>query len=598
MDAAQRKLATIMVADVVGYSRLAGIDEEGTLEALRALRHDLIDRVIEQHRGRVVKLMGDGMLVEFASAVEAVRCGITLQQDMAARNAGVPSNKRIVFRIGINFGDVVVEEDGDLMGDVVNIAARLESIADSGGIALSEDAWRQARGKISVEFADLGNRKLKNIALPVRVYSASADALYAPTGSGASRSAYPLLPDKPSIAVLPLLNLGGNPDQDYFADAIAEDIVTALSRWHWFFVIARNSSFVYKGRAVDVKQIGNELGVRYLLEGSVRRSGTRVRITAQLIDAVTSAHIWADNFDRELADIFALEDEITECVVSAIEPAMLQSEEIRIARKSPKDLSAFDCFLRGMWHFNRTSQSDYHEALSLFRQCIAGDPDLALGHIGLARTLYGGVIDRWSADPARDLAQAAEEGRIAVTLDPRDAHGHFALSGALLYLGQHDEALDEAQKSIALNPNFAFGHFRLGQVLTYIGSPAEAVASIERSIRHSPHDPQLGSMIALLALAHYHASNYAESMRRANAALHLHEDRARAVLAASFARLGRIEEARSTLADLIPSLTQSSARRGVSLAPYAKPADREHLLEGLRLAGLSQAMVDSFANRR
>ncbi len=376
---AARKLATILAADIVGYSRLTGIDEEGTLERLRALRRELLDPAIDQHRGEVVKRVGDGILVEFASVVDAVRCAIALQQGMAVRNADVPPDRRIVYRIGINLGDIVVEEDGDLMGDVVNIAARLEGIADPGGIVLSEDAWRQARGKITVEFVDQGERELKNIALPVRVYSASPSGLKSSNVPVASRPSYPPLPDRPSIAVLPFLNFGGHQEQEYFADAITEDIVTGVSRWRWFFVIARNSSFAYKNRAVDVKQIGRELGVRYLLEGSVQQSGTRVRITGQLIDVATAAHVWADTFDRELADIFALQDEITEYVVSAIEPAMLHSEGVRIVRKNPKDLSAFDSFQRGMWYLNAVSQNSNNDALSLFRQCISHDPELSLG---------------------------------------------------------------------------------------------------------------------------------------------------------------------------------------------------------------------------
>src|SRR5208282_2595999 len=508
MSAPVRKLATILAADIVGYSRLTGADEENTLERLRALRRELLDPVIEQHRGRVVKRIGDGILVEFASVVDSVRCAVALQQGMAVRNAGVAPDRCIVFRIGINLGDIVVEEDGDLMGDAVNIAARLEGIADPGGIMLSEDAWRQALGKITIEFADLGERELKNIALPVHVYSASPEGLSSSDAPIASRPVYPPLPDRPSIAVLPFLNMGGQPEQEYLADAITEDLLTALSRWRWFFVIARNSSFAYKNRAVDVKQIGRELGVRYLLEGSVRQGGTRVRITGQLIDVSTAAHIWADNFDRELADIFALQDEITENVVSAIEPAMLHSEGVRIVRKNPKDLSAFDCFQRGMWHFNAMSQTSYQEALSLFRQCIARDPELSLGYIGLARTLYNGVTYGWTSEPRRDLVEAQGAARTAITLDPHDAYGHFALSGASLYLGLHEESLDEAERAIALNPNFAFAHFRLGQVLMYLGRPADAVAPIERSMRHSPFDPQLGAMRTQLALVHYHAGNY------------------------------------------------------------------------------------------
>jgi adenylate cyclase len=345
--AAIRKLAAILAADIAGYGKLVGADEEGTLEELRTLHREFLDPEIERHHGRVVKRTGDGILVEFASVVDGVRCAIAVQQGIAQRNASIPPGRRIEFRIGIHLGDVVIEDDGDLMGDGVNIAARLEGIADPGGISVSEDAWRHARGKITVEFLDLGDRQLKHVAFPVRVYSASPLALRASAAPMGLPSAYPPLPDKPSIAVLPFLNLGGQ-DREYLAEAITEDIITALSRWHWFFVISRNSSFAYKGRAVDVKQIGRELGIRYVLEGSVRQNGARLRVTGQLIDVATAAHIWADSFDRELTDIFALQDEITEQVVNAIEPAMLQSEGIRIIRKNLKDLNAFSSFQRGM----------------------------------------------------------------------------------------------------------------------------------------------------------------------------------------------------------------------------------------------------------
>jgi adenylate cyclase len=593
MCAAARKLATILAADIAGYGRLVGVDEEGTLETLRALRRELIDPTIERHRGRVVKRTGDGILIEFVSVVDAVRCAMAVQQAMVTRNAGIPSARRIEFRVGINLGDIVVEEDGDLMGDGVNIAARLEGIADPGGIMLSDDAWRQARGKVTVEAVDLGERRLKNIELPVRVYGISPAASEAPAAPAASPRPHPPLPDKPSIAVLPFLNLTGNPDQEYFADAITEDIVTALSRWHWFFVIARNSSFAYKNRAVDVKQIGRELGVRYVLEGSVQRSATRVRATGQLIDSATAAHIWADTIDRDIADIFALQDAITEQVVTAIEPAMLQSEGARIVRKNPKDLTAFDCFQRGMWQFNKMSQPTWHEALALFREAVARDPELALGHSGVARALYTGVAYAWTTAPDRDLAEAEEAAQTAIRLDARDAYGHFALSGTLLYLGRHQEALDEAGRTIALNPNFAFGHFRLGQVLTYSGRAAEAVSPIERSMRHSPYDPQLGAMLTQLALAHYQAHNYPEAQRHAQSAIILRHPTAYAVAAASLARLGRTDEARAAITAFLPGFQQQLASRTLRLVPYANAADQAHLFDGLRLAGLEKAMLDA-----
>jgi adenylate cyclase len=331
----ERRLAAILAADVAGYSRLTGSDEEGTLARLKALRHELIDPAIANARGRVIKTMGDGILIEFQSAVDAVRCAIEVQRGMTHRNAGLVQDQRIEFRVGIHVGDVVVDGD-DLLGDGVNIAARLEGIAETGGITLSEEAYRHVTGKVAASFVDLGEQNLKNIARPVRVYrvelgEGSAEQPNAPTLA---------LPDKPSIAVLPFQNMSGDAEQDYFCDGMVEDIITGLSRIRWLFVIARNSSFTYKGKAVDVKQVGRELGVRYVLEGSVRKAANRVRITGQLIDATTGAHLWADRYDRPLDDIFAVQDEITLSVVGAIEPSLRLAEIERVKRKRPENLGA------------------------------------------------------------------------------------------------------------------------------------------------------------------------------------------------------------------------------------------------------------------
>ncbi len=354
-----RKLAAILAADVVGYRRLAGADEDRTLARLRALRSDLIDPTIAVHNGRVVKRTGDGSLVEFRSVVDAVRCAIEVQNGMVERNAGLPPERRIEFRVGIHLGDVVEERDGDLMGDGVNIAARLEGIAKPGTICLSEDAYRQVRARLNLAVSDLGQTKLKNIAEPIRVYSLGvgvpAEArLTTQVGVAVPQPPSPhlALPDKPSIAVLPFQNMSGDPEQEYFADGVAEDIITALSKFRWFFVIARNSTFVYKGQAVDIKRVGNELGVRYVLEGSVRKTGNRVRLTAQLIEAATGRHLWAQRYDRELADIFAVQDEVTETVVGAIEPELQRTEFARVRTKNPNELDAHDFFQRGRYHLN------------------------------------------------------------------------------------------------------------------------------------------------------------------------------------------------------------------------------------------------------
>lgn len=394
------------------------------------------------------------------------------------------------------------------------------------------------------------------------------------------------LPDKPSIAVLPLTNLSSDTEQEYFADAVTEDLTTALSRWRSFFVIARNSAFAYKGRAVDATQIGRELGVRYLLEGSVRAVGSRVRITAQLVDAADGTHVWADNFDRDLVNILALQDEITESVVAAIEPAMLRREGARAARKDLRDFTALDCFYRGMSHLNEVSPEGYRKALSEFREAIAREPELALGHIGLSRTLYAGAMYNWSTDPGRDLEEAYASASTAIRLDSSDAYGPFALSGAALYLGRQTEALDAAQRAVGLNENFAFAYNRLGQVLVYMGRPVEAIAPLERSLRHSPFDPQMGLMLCGLALAHYLARNYAEACRYARAATQQNYPPAFAVVGASLARQGRLEEARQAIpADLTPTVTAQVSR----LMSSVNPADRDHLMGGIALAGLALA---------
>ncbi|MBS0411861.1 MAG: TIR domain-containing protein [Proteobacteria bacterium] len=388
------------------------------------------------------------------------------------------------------------------------------------------------------------------------------------------------LPGKPSIAVLPFQNLSGDAEQEYFADAITEDVITALSQWRWFFVIAWNSSHAYKDAAIDVQRAGRELGVRYVLQGSVRKSGSRVRVSAQLADAADGTNVWAARFDRDLVDVLALQDEITEQVVAAIEPAMLQGEGVRVARKSLTDYSALDFFHRGMWHLNRVSRDGYDQALSLFRRAIERDPDLSLGHIGLARILYGGAIYGWSPQANADLQEAHAEAQTAIGLDGRDACAWFASAGAALYLGDYAGALDDSERSVALNPNFAFGHYRLGQVLIYTGRPAEAVAPIERSLRLSPYDPQLGPMRDLLALAYYQSHDYAEAAVQARAAVRLNNARGSNLLAASLARLGRREEA----ARALPPPPERDVGRRPMVAAYADPAFQDHLREGLRLA--------------
>ena len=579
----QRGLRAILAADIEGYSRLVARDEDATLAAVASLIDEVVRPAVAEGGGDVIKTTGDGVLAAFASAAEAVRCAMAIQARTASRNGQAASDRRILFRIGVHAAEVVVE-DGDLFGHGVNVAARLEGLADPGGIAVSGRVYEDVNGRLEAEFEDLGPQKLKNIPRPVQVYRLRGQGAPSPAAAPLS------LPSKPSIVVLPFRNMSGDPEQEYFADAITDDIVTALSRWRWFFVIGRNSSFALKGRELDLASVGRELGVRYVLQGSVRRGGTRMRVSVQLVQAADGANIWAENYDRELADVLALQDEITEQVVGAIEPAMLQSEGVRTARKDLSDFDALDCFQRGMWHMNKVSAEGCRLAISFFRRAIERDPELALGYTGLARALYGLAVYDWSERPMSDLAEARTAAHTAIRLDPRDAYGYFASSGASLYLGRHSEALEEARKTLSLNPNLAFGHFRLGQVLVYSGRAAEAVAPIERSIRYSPYDPQLRAMRSLLALAHFHAGQYEEAIRQAEMAGALHDARAPGIIAASLVRLGRIEEAQAAFA---PEDQDRARRLRVPrLSPYARPADREGFVEALRAAGVGDGLLE------
>lgn len=559
-------------------------DETATLAAFKSCLNELLSPLVREHRGRIVKTMGDGVLAEFASAFDALICAVAFQQAMAERNAG--SSRRMDFRIGVNAGDAVLE-DGDVFGETVAIAARLEKLAPPGGVCVSARVREDALGRGDLAFEDAGEHYLKNIERPVRVFCLRLDA----------SASLPLpLPDKPSIAVLPFENLSGDREQDYFADGLSEDIISALSRWRWFFVIARNSSFAYRGRAADAAKVGRDLGVRYLLEGSVRRAGQRIRVGVQLIDTNNATHIWSEIYDRDLTDIFALHDEITEHVVTAIEPAMLHHEGMRASHIAAADLNAFDCFQRGMWHLNKVSAEDFRKAEELFREAIRLDPGLALGRAGLARTLYGRAVYGWSADAMSDFRAAEEAARAAITLDAREATAHFALSGALLYLGRHAEALKEAERTLSLNPNFAFGHFRLGQVLIYCGRANEAVAPLERSIRLNPFDPQMSAMLSTLALAQFHAGDYAGAAARAAEAARGHDKRAPLIRAASLARLGIISEAHALLT---PSLRARAAAL-IGGGPYARRDDVQDFFDALRLAGFDdlslRADLDEAAN--
>ena len=484
----ERRLAAILATDVVGYSRLIRADEEGTLAALKALRADLIDPKIAEHHGRIVKLMGDGMLAEFPSVVDAVRAAVETQQAVAEHNASLPEDKRIEFRVGINLGDVMIDGD-DIHGDGVNVAARLEGMAEPGGICVSGMVYEGVRDRIDIPFEDLGEREVKNIDRPVRVWQWIADAGLVASISAKIDEPLPL-PDKPSIAVLPFDNMSGDPEQEFFADGIAEDVTTALSHFRSLFVIARNSSFTYKGRALDITQVARELGVRYVVEGSVRKAGNRVRITAQLIDAGSGNHLWADRFDGSLDDIFDLQDQITEQIVIAVEPEIGARERERARRKPPESLDAWELMQRGLSHIYRLNETDNDEAIRLLREAIALDPEFAAAHARLAQALWFSVVMGYAEDTAKAVASARAAAEQAVSLDPNEPEAHFALGRAHIFAGEIEMAIGEMQTATAINPNFAWGHYGLGYAYHRgAGQAEQALPHYDAALRLSPRDP-------------------------------------------------------------------------------------------------------------
>ena len=590
--AEQKKLAAILAADVVGFSRLTGSDEERTLARLRALRSDVIDPTIAVHNGRVVKRTGDGALVEFRSVVDAVRCAIEVQEAMLERNAGLPPERRIELRIGIHLGDVVEESDGDLMGDGVNIAARLEGVAQPGAICLSEDAYRQVRSRLDLAITDLGETKLKNIAEPMRIYALQAGNAAPAQPPRAARKDQPArlaLPDKPSIAVLPFSNMSGDPDQEYFADGISEDLITALSRIRWFFVIARNSCFAYKGQSPDVREVARALGVAYVLEGSVRKVGSRVRVTAQLIDGLSGNHVWAQRYDRELEDIFAVQDEITATLVGAIEPELGKAERERARANRPEDLRAWDLYQRGLWHTYKRTKADLAEAQNLFRQAIEIDPRMARAYAAAEEAFFFQFVGGYGDTGASAKTDALRFAEKAVELDGQDAFNHYALGRSLTLVRRHDMAVFELRKAVELDPNFAQAHYALGMALATSGHPEDSLPHIDLAMRLSPQDPYFGQFLVRKAEACLFLGRLEEAIEAAERSLrepNIQWSRW-AILAAAQAHQGRMEDAKRSieaLHDFRPDVDLAFVRE---YWPIADAGALDCLVEGLRKAGLA-----------
>jgi len=590
-DRVQRRLAAILAADIAGFSRLMGADEVGTLAALKALRREIVDPAIAEHHGRIVKTTGDGMLVEFASAVDAVTCAMIIQEKMAERKAE-EGRPRIQFRVGINIGDIIIDGD-DIFGDGVNVAARIENECEPGRVCLSDDAYRQVRGKTAFAFDDLGEKSLKNIDRPVRIYAVrSTISSAATTAMSQAETGKPLpLPDRPSIAVLPFANMSGDPEQEYFADGVVEDIITALSRFKALFVIARNSSFTYKGRAVDVKQVGRELGVRYVLEGSVRKSANRVRITGQLVETVTGAHLWADRFDGGLGDIFDLQDQVTESVVGAIAPAVEKAEIERAKRKPPDSLDAYTLYLRGLARLYQFADRQANsEALRLFNSAIELDPDFAAAYSRAASCYVDAKSSGWISVTADDIAEVSRLAQRAFELGKDDAIA-IALSGEALAYVAHDLELGVAliDRALALNSNFA--EHSGGWVKIWLGEPEAAIERFARAMRLSPLDPRMSEMLAGTAHAHFFLGRHEEAASLATMALQHDPDYQPGlrISAASAAMAGRPQEAHKAVVRLrqLNSLLRVSNLKEV-LGPYRRVEDLSLYAEGLGRAGLPE----------
>jgi adenylate cyclase len=583
----ERKLAAIVAADVAGYSRLMGVDEEGTLARLKAHRRELIDPKIAEHHGRIVKTTGDGLLIEFASVVDAVGCAVELQQRMSARNAGVPTDKRIELRVGINLGDIIIDGD-DLYGDGVNIAARLEGLAEPGGICISRTVLDHARGKVSFDIEDWGTRALKNIAQPVHVYCVRFDGSRGTTFQPSRPTLQ--LPDKPSIAVLPFQNMSGDPEQEFFADGMAEDIITALSKLRWFFVIARNSTFVYKGKSPDIRQVARELGVQYVLEGSVRKASNHLRITTQLVDAITANHIWAERYDREVADVFTVQDEITESVVAAIEPQLYAAEHLRIQSKPPESLDAWGCVIRALWHLGRIAKDDNEHARQLLHRAILLAPRYAKAYSLLAVAELSAVV-RGSSDTDTAMLVAEQHVHAALTLDDNDPWSHFSLGQLETLRSQQEEAIGAYRRAIELNPNFALAHGCMGGSLAYAGKSGAALEAIERAQRMSPYDPFGPVFSHFAATAHFAIEDYAKGADCERRALRQRPALlpSRRMLAACLVGLGQVDDARPIISELLKLDPRNSIRRDAyGYAVFARLADQERYVAALRKAGLPE----------
>ena len=606
----ERRLAAILAADVVGYSRLMGIDEIGTLRALKGHRKECVDPAIAAHHGRIVKTTGDGMLVEFASVIDAVGCGIAVQRSMVSRNAGVAQDRRIVFRVGINVGDVIIDGD-DIFGDGVNVAARLEGICEPGGLCISRMANDQIRDKLSLAFADLGEQMMKNITRAVGVFGLAASDIAAlpeqelasvpgeapvavrpqdlASSSNKERGApAPMdlaLPSQPSVAVLPFANMSADPSQEFFADGLAEDILTGLSRFRDLFVISRNSTFRYKGKAVDVRTVARELGVHFVLEGSVRRAGDMVRVTVQLIDAATDRHVWSERYDRRLEDIFAIQDEVTSSIVATLPGRVEAAARDRAKRKPPENLAAYECVLAGRLLHHRSTRSDNAEALRLLERAIALDPDYAHAHAWKACTLGQAFVYGWGEDAKAIMDAVVEELSIALALDDNDSDVHRILAAVNLAAHRdHEKALYHQERALQLNPNDDLIVVQQGEILTWLGRPQEGIDWILKAMRLNPYHPE--RFWRHLGRAYFTARRYDEAIK-ALSRISQPDHTYSALLAASHAALENMAAAETHAQEVLRRAPDFRLDDHLAVQHYKHGADLEHYGAALRRAGLA-----------
>jgi adenylate cyclase len=582
----ERRLAAILAADVVGYTKLMGRDEAGTLSRLTRLRKETLEPLIAGHRGRIVKLMGDGLLVEFPSLVDAVACAIAWQGRVSLLDKDDEADA-LAFRIGINLGDVLIENE-DIFGDGVNIASRLEGLAEPGGICLSGDAYRQVRGRVEARFEDMGEKELKNVAEPVRVYRIAVGerkpaAKLPPVGQLA-------VPDKPSIAVLPFTNMSGDLEQEYFSDGISEDIITDLSKVSGLFVIARNSSFVYKNKPVNVSDVCRELGVKFALEGSIRRAGNRIRITAQLIEGATGGHVWAERYDRDMTDIFDVQDDVTQKIVSALRVTLTETERSRITETGTRNIEAHDAFLRGreaMFGPGRDSEA-FEKSLAHFTRAAELDPQYGAAYAGIAMSHILDYQNNWSGNREEALAKARGFVEKALEFGQKDAFCHYVASIYGMWTRNYERWAAEAEQAYALNPNFALALGARGIVHIYTGQPEEAIPYLERAIRLDPAFQH--QQIHFLGVAHLVAGDFekAAQLFRDRIFLNPNTDLSRAFLASALGNLGRVEEARQVWAELVKINPHYSFSDHIARLPFRNRADADRIAHGLRKAGLAQ----------